>query len=160
MDINNKTPIKLSRLESVSYCDDEIYRNKINSKHTKIDVNLHSHGKIKNVNMLGSVYELKLYECVNIKDLSPLNSITVLKLHTCDKIKDVGYLRKLQKLTISLSMTKFINGIHLLKELKQLHIMDLNDERWKGINKKMTNEIKKLKEINPNVIIKFIYDFV
>ena len=55
--------------------------------------------------MLGSVYELKLYECVNIKDLSPLNSITVLKLHTCDKIKDVGYLRKLQKLTISLSMT-------------------------------------------------------
>ena len=38
--------------------------------------------------------------------------------------------------------------------------MDLNDERWKGINKKMTNEIKKLKEINPNVIIKFIYDFV
>jgi hypothetical protein len=153
--------IELSREQSIKYHEDENFREDINSRYKKISLDLNYNRKIKNANTLKQVYKLCMYNCKsitcinslklinelnlkrckNITDVNNLRSLNILNLYDCKKIKDVGNLRNLKELTIN----REVYGIEFLKKLKYLKIY--------GKIKNIKSSIKKLKQINPNVII-------
>jgi hypothetical protein len=107
---------------------------------------LNSSSKIQNINNLKNVSHLIITECENIKDLTNLRSLKHLEMQNRKKTIDLGNLRQLETLFIPRSN---IEGIHLLINLKELSVD-------KSCNKKMMRMIKKLKEINLEVEIKFL----
>jgi len=127
-------------------------------------LNLTGCKNIKDVSALKNIYSLNLSECTSVKDVSALKNVHILNLSACDKIndisqltnvhtlilnysyniKDVGNLRKLKIFEIS----SFVNGIHLLKQLKELIIYE--DDCINKINK----AVIKLKQINDTVKIR------
>ena len=113
---------------SIKYYYNDIFRRNINSKYKNISLNFSDkHNKIK--------------------DTCNLTQIHSLNMSNCDNIKDIGNLRKLKKLIIN----KYIEGIHLLRELDELI---LNNDLIKC--NKISRRIKKLKLINPTIKIEVI----
>ena len=175
--------LNLTKNQAVQYCCNAEYRNIINLKNKQVGLNVSNYTNIKNINTLElvhelilsyltkltnisslkSIYKLKLSNCEKIKDISMLNSLRILDLGRCRKIQDIGNLRKLEILTICDNQAE---GIHLLKNLKELNIINAvfidligysnSCDKYKIYDKKMNNRINKLKQINPNVKVKFI----
>jgi hypothetical protein len=102
---------------------------------------------LKDVCGLQHVNTLDLHYCHNIIDLTMLHSVNTLNIINCDKIKDVGNLRNLKILKIN----KKIDGLYLLKNLEELEVSE-------SIADKMKNQIVKLKKINKNVKIKYVFE--
>lgn len=173
----------LTKIESLRYHEDIIFRNKINSENKKISLNLsnnkgtlgslfetvpYCNDRILDINYLKStnvhtlnlscnyyilnlnleniksVYKLNLGYCFNIKDISMLHNIRELNINGCDKIIDIGSLRKLKKI----KLWKEMEGIHLCNSLEELTVINCSE--------KMKRRIRKLKKINPGVIVKFV----
>jgi hypothetical protein len=105
---------------------------------------------INNAVGLENVHTLSLME-LNIKDISMLKSVHTLSIYNCNKIKDVGNLRKLKILIID----RIIYGIHLLKNLRELHLSLVL-----LYNQKMINIIIKLIKVNKNIKIIGYYNLI
>jgi hypothetical protein len=101
--------------------------------------------KYKNYN--NYFYVLDPYACKNIKYINNC-CIDTLELNNCKNIKDVGNLYELKKLIIKDDNTQIYQGIHLLKNLEELILIEDHYNKIKG-------QIKKLIETNKTIIIKF-----
>ena len=101
--------------------------------------------KILNMHFLSSIHSLIIIKFKKIKNVSDLTGVKELHLVHVGKIDDIGNLRQLEILKI----THYVNGIHLLINLKKLEIV--GDEL--KTNKKMITSIKKLRQFNKIVEI-------
>jgi hypothetical protein len=131
-------------------------------KNANIFANIHKLGllrcvEIKDVSLLGNLHSLSLIHCINLVDVSTLGNIHTLNLSGYKKIKDISALKNVYSLNISgcrriknieksnieiLGINDIIEGIHLLKNIKELHLFE---------NYKNKGELKKLKKHNKNI---------
>jgi hypothetical protein len=119
---------------------------------------------IKDVSLLGNLHSLSLIECVNIVDVSALGNVHTLNLSGCKKIKDISALKNVHELNICgcrriknieksnieiLAINNIIEGIHLLKNIKELSVLKIYKNK---------GELKKLQKHNKNKNIKlYVY---
>lgn len=87
---------------------------------------------------------LDIERCKKLKDISMLQNLKELTLYECKKINYIGELINLKKLKLH----TYIEGIHLLKNLKKLIIYENNN--------KISRRINKLKKINLDLDVIFI----
>ena len=164
--------LNLTKNQAVQYCCNAEYRNIINLKNKQVGLNVSNYTNIKNINTLELVHELILSYLTKLTNISSLKSIYKLKLSNCEKIKDISMLNSLRILDLGRCRKiqdicdNQAEGIHLLKNLKELNIINAvfidligysnSCDKYKIYDKKMNNRINKLKQINPNVKVKFI----
>jgi hypothetical protein len=103
----------------------------------------------KMVERLNTELHLNLDGCKEQIDTNNLRNVHTLSLIKNKKIKNVGDLSKLKKLTFN----KEIEGLYLLKEVEEITIRVINGTKP---SKKVNDEIKKLKKINPNVKVEIV----
>lgn len=107
------------------------------------------HLSLKNCNIIhcnnmNKLELLHIERCKKLKDISMLQNLKELTLYGCKKINYIGELINLKKLKLN----TYIEGIHLLKNLKKLIIYENNN--------KISRRINKLKKINLDLDVIFI----
>jgi hypothetical protein len=93
---------------------------------------------MKYLDTLDKVHTLDITGCKKVKNIDMLHNVHTLCMNDCPKIKDVGNLKRLRVLFIS----DFVNGVHLLNNLRELYIpffLLINNKTMKMIKKLIFN---------------------
>jgi hypothetical protein len=105
---------------------------------------------LKSINITGKIKTLELYELYNLNNINNIGYTKFLDLECCKNIKYVGHLKKLLSIRISCK----VHGLCNLKKIREVII------NLPTVFLKMKGELKKLKKINNNVIIKICKEVV
>lgn len=150
--IKEHNEIRLNEMDSFLYINDEHFRNRINNELAHLNISLHL--CLNNCKRFDTIILPHDHDHIIIKDNKRIDTSILMHVHTLsitnnNKISDVGDLRKLKKITIDNNPKM----IHLLKNIEEV-VINMKTEK---LNKDLASEIRKLKKINCNVIIRVEY---